>query len=63
LDPDPHGFALIGVAGSGFGSRKAKMTHKNFRSKEIPCSEELDIFRAEDFSCCLVVLYEGLGIS
>jgi hypothetical protein len=34
LDPDPHGFALIGVAGSGFGSRKAKMTHKNVKSKK-----------------------------
>ncbi len=28
-DPDPHESALIWVAGSGSGSRRAKMTHKN----------------------------------
>jgi hypothetical protein len=31
--PDPHGSALIGVAGSG--SRRAKMTHKNRKKYRI----------------------------
>jgi hypothetical protein len=31
LDPDPdlYGFAVISVAGSGYGSRRAKITYKN----------------------------------
>jgi hypothetical protein len=30
VDPDPHGSALISVFGSGSGSRRAKITRKNF---------------------------------
>ncbi len=62
-DPDPHGSALIWVAGSG--SRRAKMTHKNriksriFMFLSTGCSH----LRAESFSCSLGVLYGGLGIS
>jgi hypothetical protein len=32
VDPDPHGSALICVAESGSGSRRAEMTHK-YRKK------------------------------
>jgi hypothetical protein len=62
--PDPHGSALIWVAGSGSGSRRAKMTHKNRKKSRIfmflrtGCS----LLRAEGFSCSLGVLYVGLGI-
>jgi hypothetical protein len=31
------------VAGSGSGSRRAKMTYKNRKSKEISCFEVLDV--------------------
>ena len=55
-DPDPQY-----VCGSGSGSRKAKMTHKNRKKSRIfiGCS----LLRAEGFSCSLGVLYGGLGIS
>jgi hypothetical protein len=33
MDPDPHGFAFILVAGSGSGTRTAKITHKNIKEK------------------------------
>ncbi len=42
-DPDPHGSALILVAGSGSGSRRAKITNKNRKSTEFSCFEVLDV--------------------
>jgi hypothetical protein len=65
LDPDPHGTALIRVAGSGSGSRRAKMTHKNRKKSRIFMflSTECSLFRAEGFFCSLGVLYGSLGIS
>ncbi len=72
-DPDPHGSALIWVAGSGSafncgsgsGSRRAKMTHKNRKKSRIfmILSTGCSLLRAEGFSCSLGVLYGGLGIS
>jgi len=61
--PDPHGPALIWVAGSG--SRRAKMTHKNRKKSRIFMflSTGCSLLRAEGFSCSLGVLYGGLGIS
>ncbi len=56
--------ALIWVAGSGSGSRRAKMTHKNRKSTEFSCfwSVGCSLLRAERFSCSLGVLC-GLGTS
>ncbi len=64
-DPDPHGSALIWVAGSGSGSRRAKMTHKNRKKHRIFMfwSAGCSLLRAEGFSCRLGVLYGVLGIS
>ncbi len=72
-DPDPHGSALIWVAGSGSAfklririrSRRAKMTHKNRKKYRIFMfwSAGCSFLRAEGFSCSLGVLYGGLGIS
>ncbi len=64
VDPDPHGSALILVAGSGSGFRRSKMTYICRTRKEFSCFEALDVFfwRAEGFSCSLCVLY-GLGIT
>jgi hypothetical protein len=59
MDPDPHS-----KCGSGSGSRRAKMTHKNrkkyriFMFRNAGCS----LLRAEGVSCSLGVLYGGLGI-
>ncbi len=63
--PDPHASALIWVAGSGSGSRRAKMTHKNRKKYRIFMfwSAGCSLFRTEGFSCSLGVLYGGLGIS
>jgi hypothetical protein len=76
LDPDPHGSAIIGVAGSGSGSvyklqiririqEGKKMTHKNREKSRIFMflSTECSLLRAEGFSCNLGVLYGGLGTS
>jgi hypothetical protein len=38
VDPDPDGSAFILV-----GSRRARMTHKKEKSKEISCFEVLDV--------------------
>jgi hypothetical protein len=60
LDPDPHS-----NGGSGTGSRRAKMTHKNRKKSRIYIflSTGCSLLRAEGFSCSLNVLYGGLGIS
>jgi len=56
------GSALIWIAGSG--SRRAKMTHKNSKSRIFMfLSTGCSLLRAESFSCSLGVLYGGLGIS
>ncbi len=57
--------ALIWVAGSGSGSRRAKLTHKNRKKYRIFMfwSAGCSFLRAEDFFCSLGVLYGGLGIS
>ena len=64
-DLDPHGSALIWVAGSRSGSRGAKMTNKNWKKYRIFMfwSARCSLLRAEGFSCSLGVLYGGLGIS
>jgi hypothetical protein len=50
--PDPE---------SGFGSRRAKINHKNKNKKEISCLKcwmfSLDALRADGFICSLDVLY------
>jgi hypothetical protein len=58
-DPDPHGSALICVAGSG--SRRAKITHKNRKKSRILMflSTGCSLLRAEGFSCSLGVLMEA----
>jgi hypothetical protein len=43
VDLDPHGSVLIGVAGSGSGSRRAKMTYRNKKAKEFSCFEVLHV--------------------
>jgi hypothetical protein len=60
LDPDPHS-----NCGSGSGSRRAKMTHKNRKQYRFFMfwSAGCSLLRAEGFSCSLGVLYGGLGIS
>jgi hypothetical protein len=40
---DPYGSALIYIAGSGSGSRRAKMTHEKRKSEEISCFEFMDV--------------------
>ncbi len=64
-DPDPHGSALIWLAVSGSGSRRAKMTHKNRKKSRIFMflSTGCSLLRAEGFSCSLGVLYGRPGIS
>jgi hypothetical protein len=64
-DPYPDGSALIWVAGSGSGSRRAKMTHKNRKKYRMFMfwSAGCSLLRTEGFSCSLGVFYEGLGIS
>ena len=79
LDPDPatqinadpcgqgfgSGSALIWVAKSGSGTRRAKMTHKNRKKYKIFMfwSAGCFLLRVEGFSCSLGVLYGGLWIS
>jgi hypothetical protein len=60
LDPDPHS-----NCGSGSGSRRAKMAHKNRKKFRIFMflSTGCSLLRTEGFSCSLGVLYGGLGIS
>jgi hypothetical protein len=60
LDPDPHS-----NCGSGSGSRRAKITHKNRKKSRIFMflSTGCSLLRAERFSWSLGVLYGGLGIS
>ena len=64
VDPDSYGSALIRSAGSGSGSRGAKVYHKNrkkwrnFMFWSAGCS----LLRVDGFSCSLDVLYGGLGI-
>jgi hypothetical protein len=69
---DPHQFELLDPdsdphsnCGSGSGSRRAKMTHKNRKNSRIFMflSTGCSLLRAEGFSCSLGVLYGGLGIS
>jgi 23S rRNA maturation mini-RNase III len=50
-DPDPH-------SNCGSGYRRAKMTHKKRKKARI-----FMFLRAEGFSCCMGVLYGGLGRS
>jgi hypothetical protein len=42
-----------------------RITHKNWKSEKISCSELLDVLflKAEGVSCSLDVLFGGLGIS
>jgi hypothetical protein len=58
LDPNPHS-----NCGSGSGSRRAKMTHKNRKKYRIFMfgSAGCSLLSAEDFSCSLGVLYGALG--
>ncbi len=72
--PDPHGSALIWVAGSGSGSAfkkriririqegkndpKNRKKYRIFKFWSAGCS----LLRAEGFSCSLGVLYGALGI-
>jgi hypothetical protein len=52
-------------SGSGSGSKRTKMTHKN-RKKWINFifwSAGCSLLRAKGFSCSLTILYGGLGIS
>ncbi len=57
------GSALIWVAGSGSGSRRAKWPIKREKNTEFSWSAACSLFRAEGFFCSLGVLYGGLGIS
>jgi hypothetical protein len=59
------GSALIWVARSGSGSRRAKITHKSRKKSRIFMflSTGCSLLRVEGFSCSLGVLYGGLGIS
>ncbi len=59
--PIPHGSALSWVAGSGSGSRRARLTSKYRKSKEFAWFEMLDVLFWR-LSCSLCVLYGGLGI-
>ncbi len=73
--PDPHGSALIWVAGSGSGSAfKLRIRIQIQEGKNDPQKykkvQNFHVFknwssllRAEGFSCSLGVLYGGLGIS
>jgi hypothetical protein len=60
MDPDPHS-----NCGSGSGSRRANMTHKNRKKSRIFMflSTGCSLLRAEGFSCSLGALYGGLLIS
>ncbi len=49
--PDPHGSGLIWVDGSG--SRRAKMTHKNRKTKDILCFEGCWMFSFEGWRLLL----------
>ncbi len=43
-DPDPNWIRIQSVSGSGSGSRRAKMTHKNRKKvQEISCFKVLDV--------------------
>ncbi len=55
------GSALIWHPGSGSGSRRAKMTHKNRKKYRIFMfwSAGCSLLRAEGFSCSLGVLYDN----
>ncbi len=55
---DPHS-----NCGSGSGSRRAKITHKNRKKSRIFMFLSTWCLRAQGFSCSLGVLYGGLGIS
>jgi hypothetical protein len=56
VDPDPDL-----ESGSGYGSRRAKMTHKNCKNSEISCAG-CSLLRAKGSFCSLNFLYGGLGI-
>jgi hypothetical protein len=66
VDPDSHGSALIWVfAGSGSGSRRAKMNYKYRKKLRIFMfwSAGCSFLKAEGFSCSFCVLYGGLRIN
>ncbi len=77
-DPDPHGSALIWVAGSGSRSafklririqiriqecKNDPQKLKKVQNFHVFLSTGCSLLRAEGFSCSLGVLYGGLGIS
>jgi hypothetical protein len=56
------GLGFNQVGGSGSGSRRAKMTHKLKKLRNVMFSSAgCSLLRAEGFSCSLDILYEGLG--
>jgi hypothetical protein len=59
LDPDPHGSALIWVAGSRY--RRANINHKTRKKLRIFMfwSAGCSLLRTEGFSCSLGILYGG----
>ncbi len=61
LDPDSIGFSK-----SVSGSKRAKMTHKHRKKVNkffFFLNSGYSLFRAEDFLCCLDILYGSLQIS
>ncbi len=68
--PDPDSIRSVdqypdSESGSGSGSRKEKITHKNRKKlgSFVLLSAGCSLFRAEGYSCSLDVFYGALGIS